>query len=80
MWISERFDVKLKEQQTVISLKANKNVEDQPIITAILELEGMKRNHTEVLKVEQTNLFICPTAFNYDSRVEGERSAPEVLL
>jgi len=104
MGISERFDGKLKEQESVRSSKANVNVatfedtkkqakfksilqdplvkaldhpEDQQIFRA--GLEGMERNHPEILKGEQTNLVMCPTAFNYDSRVDGESSVPEVL-
>ena len=49
---------------------------DQQIFRAALE--GMERNQPEILRGQQNNIFMCPTAFSYDSRVY-ESSVPEVL-
>lgn len=38
-------------------------------------LEGMERNYPEVLSGEQKHLVMCPSAFNYDSRIEPTESS-----
>lgn len=43
-------------------------------------LEGMERNYPEILSGEQKHLFMCPPAFNYDSRIKpSETSVPKAL-
>ena len=51
---------------------------DQQIFKA--GLKGMERNYPEILNGEQKHLFMCPAAFNYDSRIKThETSAVEVF-
>ena len=43
-------------------------------------LEGMLRNYPKILSGEEKNLFMCPSGFNYDSRINpSETSIPEYL-
>ena len=43
-------------------------------------LEGMKRNYPEILKGTEKNMFYCPTAFNFSSRIEdNETCVPDEL-
>ena len=43
-------------------------------------LEGMEKNYPEIFNGTQTNMFYCPTAFNFDSRIgTNETSVPDVL-
>jgi hypothetical protein len=53
---------------------------DHPVDQQIFRtaLEGMDRNQPEIVRGQQNNIFMCPTAFSYDSRVY-ESSVPEVL-
>ena len=51
---------------------------DQQILRA--GLEGMERNYPDILSGKQRHLFMCPTAFNYDSRIHPfETSVPKAL-
>ena len=43
-------------------------------------LEGMHTNYPEILNGEENNMFYCPTAFNFSSRIgENETSIPDAL-
>ena len=43
-------------------------------------LEGMNMNYPEILSGEEKNLFYCPSAFNFDSRIKKDESCiPDVL-
>ena len=38
-------------------------------------LEGMKLNYPEILEGQEKNMFYCPTAFNFSSRIEKDQSS-----
>ena len=43
-------------------------------------LEGMNLNYPEILKGQEKNMFYCPTAFNFSSRIgTDESSVPDTL-
>ena len=43
-------------------------------------LEGMNLNYPEILKGQEKNMFYCPTAFNFSSRIGiDESSVPDAL-
>ena len=43
-------------------------------------LEGMQRNYPDILNGQQKHLFMCPSEFNYDSRIKPfESSVPKFL-
>ena len=51
---------------------------DQQIFEA--GLKGMEQNFPNILTGDQKHLFMCPTAFNYDSRIQThETSGPEAV-
>ena len=54
------------------------NPEEQKIFRTALE--GMNRNYPEILNGKEKNMFYCPSAFNFDSRIGvNETSVPEAL-
>ena len=61
-----------------VMLKTFDGPEEQAIFKAALE--GMNKNYPEILYGEERNMFYCPTAFNFDSRIGTlETSVPDVL-
>ena len=43
-------------------------------------LEGMRKNYPEILEGKQKNMFYCPTAFNFSSRIgDDETCVPDQL-
>ena len=59
-------------------LKTFDGPEEQEIFRKALE--GMNRNYPEILNKGKKDMFYCPTAFNFDSRIKPmETSVPEEL-
>ena len=58
-----------------------KNFDDESEKTIFKKaLEGMEANYPEILQGTEKHMFYCPTAFNFDSRVQAtETSVPDVL-
>ena len=42
-------------------------------------LEGMSSNYPEILKGQERNMFYCPSAFNFDTRLTDETCSPDGL-
>ena len=61
-----------------VIFKALNDTADQEIFRT--GLQGMARNYPEILNGTQKHLFMCPSGFNYDSRIKTfESSVPKVL-
>ena len=61
-----------------VIIKTLNDPSDQQIFRA--GLEGMERNYPEILSGEQKHLLMCPSAFNYDSRIKPfETSFPKAI-
>lgn len=61
-----------------VMMKTFDSPDEQKIFQAALE--GMKRNYPDILSGKEKNMFFCPAAFNFDSRIGTfETSVPEEL-
>ena len=61
-----------------VMLKSFNSDEEQKIFRK--SLEGMKANYPEILEGQETNMFFCPTSFNFSSRIgHNESCVPDAL-
>ena len=61
-----------------VMVKTFTNDDEQKIFRK--SLEGMKTNYPEILEGQEKNMFFCPTAFNFSSRIaEDETCVPDAL-